>query len=658
MFFLRKSVFTLFIFSLLATIVLAGDEQWKPVSPAELSLKESAIEKDADAEAIFWEVRVDDGALDELSLKHYVRVKIFTERGREKYSKVDIPFLKGKKIKDIFARVIKADGSIVELKKEDVFDRDIVKADGVKIKAKSFAVPGIEPGAIVEYRYREVIRYGVAHNMPMIFQRDIPIQEMTYYFRPANNARTLSFNMNETKFEKEKNGFFRAQMKNIPSLREEPQMPPEDEVRAWMLVYYVNDLKMDTDKYWSNAGYWLVQGFDIKDTLKPGGDLKKAAAEIIGGAATPEEKLTKLYDFCKTQIKNLNYDPSVTEEERDKIKPNDSTGQTYKKRQGFAVEINQLFAALADAAGFDTRIAFSGDRRKIFFSPRYAHSSFVHLAGVAINVGGEWRYFDPGTPYTPVGMLGWFEEGESVFLLSSKDYITTKTPLAEPEKSVAKRTGKFKLLEDGTLEGDVRIEYTGHLGSQYKANNYEDSPNKREETLKEELKRRINAAEASSIQIENVTDHVKPFVYAYKIRVPGYAQKTGKRLFLQPNFFEYGTNPLFTASTRKYPVVFNFPWSENDQIEIEMPAGYSLEKPDAPAPVSDPQNIGSNEIKMRVSNDGRVLTYQRQFHFGKNGNILFPVQAYPVLKTMFEVFHKNDTHSMVLRQGATTAANK
>ena len=89
-----------------------------------------------------------------------------------------------------------------------------------------------------------------------------------------------------------------------------------------------------------------------------------------------------------------------------------------------------------------------------------------------------------------------------------------------------------------------------------------------------------------------------------------------------------------------------------------MPAGYTLEKPDAPAPISDPENIGSNEIKMRVSNDGRVLTYQRQFHFGKKGNILFPVQAYPILKNMFEVFHKNDTHSMVLRQGGTTAANK
>jgi hypothetical protein len=46
----------------------------------------------------------------------------------------------------------------------------------------------------------------------------------------------------------------------------------------------------------------------------------------------------------------------------------------------------------------------------------------------------------------------------------------------------------------------------------------------------------MSTAELSDIRIENVTDPVKPFVYAYHVRVPGYAQRTGKRLFLQPAF--------------------------------------------------------------------------------------------------------------------------
>ena len=51
-------------------------------------------------------------------LNHYVRIKIFTERGRDEHSKIDIPYLGGMKIKDVAARTIKPDGTIVELPKK------------------------------------------------------------------------------------------------------------------------------------------------------------------------------------------------------------------------------------------------------------------------------------------------------------------------------------------------------------------------------------------------------------------------------------------------------------------------------------------------------------------------------------------------------------
>src|ERR1044072_2311388 len=156
--------------------VLAGDNEWRPGAPAELELKAPRVEADADAEVMFGEAGVDYSDPQSLVMKHYIRVKIFTERGREKYSKHDIPFQEGMKIKDIMARVIKADGSIVELSKADVFEREIVKTDKIKVKAKSFAVPNIEPGVIVEYRYSEVFAHGWAEDMRMIFQHDVPIE--------------------------------------------------------------------------------------------------------------------------------------------------------------------------------------------------------------------------------------------------------------------------------------------------------------------------------------------------------------------------------------------------------------------------------------------------------------------------------------------------
>ncbi len=650
--FRKHSVLLFLSFLLLINLqsVIAQDKEWREVSQADLQAKAPKVEPDADAEAIFWEVRVDDGSLTDLIMKHYIRVKIFTERGREKYSKIDIPFVKGMKIKNIEARVIKSDGSIVEITKTDVFEREIIKSNDVKIKAKSFAMPNIEPGVIVEYRYQEVIPYSSANDMRMIFQRDVPIQTISYYFRPAADTKYLTFNMQGNKFIKDKGGFYRATMDNVPALKEEAYMPPEDEVRSWLLLYYTRNLKSDAMDFWARLGGNIVYIYDVKDTLKPDKSLKTAATEIIAGATAPEEQIAKIFSFCRTKVKNITFDTQITDEEKEKIKANKSTTDTYKKLQGTKNEINELFASLTSALSFETRLAFGGDRSEKFFDTSQAHESFVHFSAVAVKVNNRWRYYDPGDLFVPQDMLAWYEEDTAVLLLGYKDFVTTETPISAADQSKAKRTGKFKLLDDGTLEGTVKIEYSGHLGYLYRMDNYNESASKREEDLKEKIKQQMSVAELSEISIENITDAEKPFVYQFKVRVPNYAQKTGKRIFLQPGFFEYGSNPTFASSVRKYDIFFRYPWSEADEIEIELPKDFTLDNADAPIPVADPGGIGSLKVSMGINNSTNVLTYKRNFYFGRRGATLFSSSAYVPLKGLFDAFHRTDMHTITLKQ--------
>ncbi len=113
----RKKCVSLFLFCLFSIgsqTVFAQDKAWREISPAELQMKTPKVEPDADAEVIFWEVRVDDSSAEELVMKHYVRVKVFTERGREKYSKVDIPFINNS-VKDFYAKIMAAEQAPVVL---------------------------------------------------------------------------------------------------------------------------------------------------------------------------------------------------------------------------------------------------------------------------------------------------------------------------------------------------------------------------------------------------------------------------------------------------------------------------------------------------------------------------------------------------------------
>jgi hypothetical protein len=55
-----------------------------------------------------------------------------------------------------------------------------------------------------------------------------------------------------------------------------------------------------------------------------------------------------------------------------------------------------------------------------------------------------------------------------------------------------------------------------------------------------------------------------------------------------------------------------------------------------------------------ASTDGRLLIYKRNFFFGGKDSVLFPVDAYGPLKNYFDIMHKQDNHSIALKQVATT----
>jgi len=640
--------------------VEAYGDDWKPVEPGELVAKTPVVEKEADAEALFWEVRIDDNPEGDLIFNHYIRIKVFTDRGKESQSRIDIPYgsLYGgqTKIKDIAARTIKADGSIVELKKDDVFERTIVKVSGLKLKAKSFAMPAVEVGGIIEYRWREVRVNRDANYVRLQFQRDIPVRRVEYLIKPFayENAsfNSITLHGQPTPFVKDKGGFYKTTMSDLPAVYEEARMPPEDEVKTWMLVYYSSgSTRPDPQKYWFDLGRRYYDS--TKSLMKPNDDVKQMAASLTADAKSDEEKLQRLFEFCRNKIKNVSNDASgLTPEERKKLKDNKSPSDTLKREMGSGGDIDLLFASLASASGFDARIVLAPDRGDLFFDKGIANSYFIDPKNIAVKVGTDWKFFNPGYNYVPFGMLRWQEEGEVALITDPKEPVWVETPMSGPDKSVTKRRAKLTLSEDGTLEGNVQIEYSGHFAVERKEENDDDSESQREDNLREELKQQMSAAEITNIKIDNVTDHVKPLIVSYHVRFPGYAQRTGKRLFLQPAFFQHGIGPMFATTSRKYPVFFHYPWSEDDVVEISLPKGFALDNADAPQP------FGSGKISeyrpfLGASTDGTLIRYTRTFYFGGGGGVLYPVTSYGPLKAYFDTVNKQDNHSVALKQAAS-----
>jgi hypothetical protein len=190
------------------------------------------------------------------------------------------------------------------------------------------------------------------------------------------------------------------------------------------------------------------------------------------------------------------------------------------------------------------------------------------------------------------------------------------------------------------------MEYTGHVAVEERRENSDASAEQREKNLRDTIKAHMSTAELSNIRIENENDPTKPFVHSFYVRVPGYAQRTGKRLFLQPAFFQHGLPALFSAAERRHPIYFSYPWKEIDAVIIALPTGFELERPDQPGPFRS-GDIASYEMKISVIGKEEALQVKRTFSFE---GLLFPAKSYPGLKELFDRLHKADNHTITLKQ--------
>lgn len=635
-----------FFLTLFSLSVAAQTNQWKPIDPAMLAVKAPQVEKDADAEALLWEVYVYDAGF-HTEYNHYLRIKIFTERGKESQKQIDLPYSRRVKIDDIAGRTIKPDGTIVELKKDEIFDREVVRFG--KVKVKSFAMPAVEPGAIIEYRWKQTCLDRLAHNVALQFQRNIPVQTVRYFIKPLRNIahpmNSVPFRVpTDAKFSKESNGYHKIELANLPAYHEEPDAPPEANLRSWMLIYYGPNINQTQQMYWHDNGKTIFE--EIKGDIKPNNAVKAAALTAVGDAVTTEQKIERLARFCSERIKNIDEDIfGLTEEQRRAANETHSPAHTLKQGYGGSADINFLFGAMAVAVGLEVRMAMISDRSKFYFTPELLNIHFIRTLGIAVKVGENWRFVDSASRHLPVGMMPWIHEGVYALILDPKEPFFVVTAHSAPEKSREHAKARLRLYEDGTITGEVWIEYSGHRAGQIIENLNEHTPAERERILTEGIKSRLPGAEVSEMKIDLSRDPNKPASYSYKIKVAGYAKRNDKQIFLQPSFFQKGIPPRFTANSRQYDLYFDYGYLEEADVMIDLPPGYTLENAESPAsfPLA---NVGNYQVEIAHDKDTNSLIYRRKFKFGA---LFIPKQYYADLKKLLDLVHQMDNHRLTLR---------
>jgi len=636
---------------------------WLPITDAERQLKAPTVEKDAGAEVLFWRVHIVDELLSDGEFQrvfyHYLRLKIFDEKGKEKAATIDLTYGDRNNILDVAGRTVKSDGTIVELDRKSVYKRDLVRASGRTRKAVSFAMPGVEPGAIVEYRWRESVDNNAIFYVRLQFQREFPVERVTYFFRPLppEIAGTfqmfmMPFNCKPSAFKVENDGYSSTTVENIPALHDEPYSPSEPNLQAWALLHYQQGAREDPDKYWSDIG---KRGFhELKDSLKINDEIKSGAAQAVGNVKSEDEKIAALISVVRTHVRNP-FDTGVTDADRQKYIKSLPKGrlrtaaEIYKSGLGTANEMNVVFAAMAQQVGLEARPALVADSNERIFVPKVTVDEyFIRNIDMAVKQGDNWKIFDVSTKFLPPGMISWSEEGMYALITDPKNSVFIQTPSSPPEASAEIRTAHLQLSPEGTLSGDVEESYTGHKGEDYRFALKDKSPAQREEWLHDRITRLFPDAEVTAIKLESVEDPTHALRATYHMEAPRYAQATGKRLLLQSTPFHRAQASPFSASERRFAVEFPYAWREVDEVHIQLPAHWVLDNADSPGGLGFGKT-GHYESTLSVVQPNDLVS-KRELVFGGGGSLYFQKDAYPTVKKVFDQIQLLDQHSIALKE--------
>jgi hypothetical protein len=634
-----------------------GGIGFQPVSPDELKMTAEPKAPGAPAIILFREVDRDDRG----QTAHedvYYRIKILTEEGR-KYADIEIPFFKQEgTIVNLHARTIKPDGTIVDFSGK-AFDKMIVKARGVKYMAKTFTLPDVQTGCVLEYYYTTDLSENVLYNSRWILSDELFTRSAKFSLKPyVSDYVTMHVRWTWNRLPagtaqpaEAANGVINLESSNIPAFQIEDYMPPQDEMKSRVdFIYSDEAMEKDPDTYWKKLGKKRNEA--LESFIGKHKSMEQAVAEIVSPGDTPEVKLRKIYARVQ-QIRNTSYEQEKSDQEqkRNKDKAPENVESIWKKEYANGMELTWLFLALARAAGFDASGVWVSDRQNCFFSPNTMDGHRLDANVVVVKLDGKDRFFDPGAAFTPFGMLPWIETGVQGLKLSKDGGTWLQTTLPDSNESGIERKADLKLTDTGDLEGKVTVTYTGLEALQRRLDEHLADDTERKKYLEDEIREAIPVA--CDVELTNQPDWKSSdpkLVAEYSLKVSGWVSGAGKHALLPVGLFSAPEKRLFDHADRVHPIYFSYPFGRADNVNIDLPLGWQI------STVPQPQKLDAKAVVyvLDAKNDKGTLHIDRSLNVDIT---LLSQENYGKLRKIFQVVRTADEQQVMLQPGASTARN-
>lgn len=611
-----------------------GKEVFHAPTQEELAMTSLPSAPGSHAVILEWEHRQDDTDAWE---SEYVRIKIF-DREAAKYADIELPYVGGFSwIRTLEARTIHPDGKIIPFDGK-TYDKVIAKSTRIAFMARTFSFPDVQPGSILEYFYVRATNGKNLRPTHWVLQKDLPVVKEMVWFSPLTTARSYYTHsgLPPGKALKQAGTHYELTLENMPAVEDEPFSPPERQTTAHIDFYY-KDRNIDYEHYWEqlSARRAAMVAVNLSDSRL----IRRTAEELTAGAATPDEKLRRIYARVQ-EIRNVSYEPYKSGQERDC--ESSSVDGVLKNGCGWRNQLNRLFVSLARAAGLDACVVDAASREDAFFAPQVTDYSQLDYEMALVTIDGRERFFDPAMPAAPFGILPWEVTAVKVMKLVRGAGVFTGTPHLAPADAVIRRRADLR-VEDGVVKGRVTIAFIGEeaLQRRYAGHNDDEATNRRalEDLVKTWLP---NGSSVKLASLGTMKSSAEPLTAAFDVELANTGSFAGSRILFPLSIFTAASTNPFPASQRKHDIYFHYERQSEDEVVLAIPDGYAVES----LPAVRELNLGGLAFRNSWTSDAHAVTFNRTFTVN---TLLIPKTSYEQVRQFYDHSLAADQESIILK---------
>ena len=618
--------------------------KWLPISPEDLALKDNPASPGDHAMILYREFFRDDSKWYETE---YIRIKVFDQQGVI-YGNAKITYEKGfEEIQNFQGRTVHPDGKSFD-SEGHITDSTIVKASGFRLDAKTVALPEVEPGSIVEYRFE---RHWIGRRLrasSLILQLDLFTRDARFAMIPLGIVYGVkaTFTWVGVRLPREHSmhpihGGFELDAKNIPALPDEDYSPPEEEASSRVDYFYSLDFGKGHENFWLEVG--KLWNTDFERFAGRSGTAKRLTNDTVSPSDSPEQKLRKLYARVQ-KIRNLSGESSKTEKEikAEKLKANETADDVLDHGYASWFDIDQLFVVMARAAGLQADPAYVARRDGPAFDEQ-EHNLWRLNGTVIIAMAGPQAFFlDPGCELCPFGLLPWDKTAAGGVRFDKQGGRVIQTPAPRAADATQERHTDLQIATDGMLEGTLTISYTGRDALDWWARFRDEDERGRKALLTDDIKSWLpDGSEIEITSVSGVAPGEEPLHVEAKLSHVGLGIKAGHRVLVPIGVFESRQTNFFPHAQRTNSIYFRFPYQQYDSITIHPPAGAEF------SGVPEVKHVLSHDFDCDIAAAVKDGNLQIDRRIGVN-EFMFSVDQYPEVKAFFDLIQTGDSGQAVL----------